>query len=160
MLRGCYYNIITQMLRTCYIHVTLILLHTCYEPPIFITYMLHLINFVIFFRTITCALFLLLLIFTIIDLLKERKVFESDVPQAVRELSLYKNIRNILSLKDNPGSITALHGLRTISTTTIILGHSILIRAMNLHANNTDLPHVSIPIYNNNNNKNKRIIIL
>lgn len=66
------------------------------------------------------------------------------MPQAVSELSLHKNIRSILSLKDSPGSISALHGLRTISTTTVILRHSILLRAMSLHANNNELNHVSI----------------
>ncbi|XP_033218163.1 nose resistant to fluoxetine protein 6-like [Belonocnema kinseyi] len=83
---------------------------------------------------IACALFLLLLIFMIIDLLKEIKAFKCDLPQAVCELSLYKNIRGILSLKDSPGSISALHGLRTISMASVILGHGILLRAMSLHS--------------------------
>ncbi|XP_033218161.1 nose resistant to fluoxetine protein 6-like [Belonocnema kinseyi] len=97
--------------------------------------------------TIVSALFLLLLIFTIIALLKEKKILKSNVLQAVCELSLYKNIRSILSLNDNTNSISALHGLRAISTTAVIIGHGFLTRAMNLHANNIEVSQ--FPLYLN-----------
>ena len=106
--------------------------------------MIHIITINVFFRAVIAAIVLFLLICTILDWLQKNQIFDIQIPQALSEISLYKSTMEIFSMKDNPGSISALHGLRFLSTSIIILGHSFLLRAVSKYANNIDLAYVSI----------------
>ena len=90
---------------------------------------------------------LFLIISTIFDLLKKKKILNIQIPQVFEEISLYRNTIEIFSLQDNANSVLALHGLRFFSIFIVVLGHGILVRADSLHANNIDIAYVSIFIY-------------
>ncbi|XP_033217532.1 nose resistant to fluoxetine protein 6-like isoform X2 [Belonocnema kinseyi] len=64
------------------------------------------------------------------------------IPKVLSEISLLKGAMDIFHMEDNPGSISALHGMRFLSTSIIIFGHGTIIRASSLHANNIDLAYL------------------
>ena len=49
---------------------------------------------------------------------------ESVLGQVVKCFSLYTNVPKILHAKAGPGAVTCVHGIRFISLTWVVLGHT------------------------------------
>ncbi|XP_037085547.1 nose resistant to fluoxetine protein 6-like [Pollicipes pollicipes] len=65
----------------------------------------------------------------------------------VRAFSLYRNVRRLLSVQTAPDNIGCLHGLRFISMTWVILGHTYIVDFLLLPLSNMGvLPEVTRPL--------------
>ncbi|XP_033214112.1 O-acyltransferase like protein-like [Belonocnema kinseyi] len=85
--------------------------------------------------TILSIFVIFLIICTFLDILQRRKPLESAVASNLTEFSLYKSASKILIMNVSSNSLSALHGIRSLSMCWIVLGHQYVMSLFYANAN-------------------------